>query len=261
MNVVGAAVLSLAASAGLPAAAQSLEDKIEAVIAGSPILAGICTTPSANKFGWPAVQSRECTYAMTDKVKGKGGKLINKKRKAIVQLLLVEPAVIARWIESACTKVKNPAACVDHVHKRAVGQTHYQFAISGNVLEDLLPKDGVHENYAFRHGITVRISPGFNGSIKDYSISDQIQVMNAVDDKIIGMKSGKARFWSTLPSEFKAHFPSASVPPAVGTAAGAQAWAKLVQTEFLAALKSPDNRLLEAWLCQSNQSAFKGKCK
>lgn len=251
-------MLLLGASA---AAAQSLEAKIDAVIKKSYIASGTCTTPTSDQHGWPAAMVRECIYTQTDIIKTASGKPTKTARTAIAQIVLPAAKVVVNWIVSACAKLPvNQTQCQDRVFKEGRNQSGYQFSISGNVLEDIQPANGRYENYSFRHGITVRISPGFNGSETDRTVSDQTQIMQAVDAKIIGMASGKARYWSTRPDDFKARFPAAAVPASVKTAPGAQAWAKLVQAEFMAALKGPENRLLEAWLCANAMTMFGKKC-
>jgi hypothetical protein len=84
--------------------------------------------------------------------------------------------------------------------------------------------------------------------------------MLAADEKILRMKSGKARYWLTLPAEMKSAYPALGVPEDVGTPAGARSWAAIVRDEFLAALGSSHNRLLEAALCARSISWFGVKC-
>lgn len=241
------------------ATAQTLEQKIKTLVDGSYLMSGVCSTPATDQHGWPKDKLRECVYSQTDSFKV-GGVIKKTKREAVVQVVVVEPSRIAAWILDACSKIATPqASCHDYVFKAGRTASGFQFAASGNVLEDLSGVKGVHENYSFRHGVTARISPGFNASETNYSLDDQRQIMNAVDEKIIGMASGRARYWSTLPAQFKARFPAENVPP-ITSAAGAQQWAKMVQKEFLAATSSQNNRLLEAWLCSQAVAKFGVAC-
>ena len=203
-----------------------------------------CPNATDDLFGWPKERLRRCDYAMRDKTLGH-------PRKAVVWLLEVTPETIARWIESACTKVQPALAhCFDRVLRSGRDNSGYMFAVTGNVIEDMEEK-GAFKNYFFRNGMTVSVSQGVNGRGQELSIDAQAALAMTADEKILSIPSGKTRFWGTLPREFAARFPDAHAPNAVVTREQRLIWLELVRNEILTAVESSSNRLLEAWLCSN----------
>lgn len=252
--VIFACVLTCSA---LPGHADTLTDKVQKAMGSAYIKtdATSCVSATVVPAGWPAGLVDECIYVKADVIAGH-----KVKHEAIAQLVMPKASVVADWIRTACARIKVPSATC---HKKLVDVAHFntgfQFVVGGNVLEDL-NGNGRFENYSFRNGITTSINPGFNGSEKVYSLDEQRQIMLAADEKIRRMKSGKARYWLTLPAEMKAAYPALAVPADVGIPAGARAWAGIVRDEFIAALGSSHNRLLEAALCARSMEMFGVKC-
>jgi hypothetical protein len=143
----------------LPCQADDLADKVQKALGSAYIKtdATSCVTAAVIPAGWPAGLVEECIYVKTDSVAGQ-----KVKREAIVQLVMPKASIVADWIRTACTRVQvQPTKCHKQLVDFAFFNTGFQFAVSGNVLEDL-DEDRRFENYSFRNGITTAISPGFN---------------------------------------------------------------------------------------------------
>jgi len=106
------------------------------------------------------------------------------------------------------------------------------------VLEDVLPEDGVHEAYAFRDGVTVRVK-GFDQGTTE--VLDAARLAAATGPvTTTASKDAPARLAGVTRAEFKAFRPGAKV---VGLD-----WLETVRVEYQRAWRGERNALLEAWL-------------
>lgn len=209
-----------------------------------------CPLVGADMFGWPGPLVRKCIYAEGPN---------NKRLPGLVYLLDVKPGTIAQWIETACAKqLPNVPACFATVLKCGRSNSGMMFAVSGNVLENMNPT--TWKNYFFRNGMTVSMTGQPNGTANAISLERQEELAQAPDSSIQTIPSGLTRYWRTLPKQFAARFPDAGAPVAVNTPALRQKWLDLARAEFLAALTSPTNRLLEAWVAAHPVKLSAGKC-
>lgn len=209
-----------------------------------------CPLVGADMFGWPGTLVRKCIYAEGPS---------SKRLPGLVYLLDVTPEAIARWIETACTnQLPNVSACFATVLKCGRSNSGMMFAVSGNILENMNPT--TWKNYFFRNGMTVSMTGQPNGGTTAISLERQEELAQTPDSGIQTIPSGLTRFWRTLPKQFAARFPDAGAPVALNTPARRQKWLDLARAEFLAALGSPTNRLLEAWVAAHPVKLAAGKC-
>jgi hypothetical protein len=215
-----------------------------------------CKQADGDRFGWSKNLVLRCIYVQHDKLPN-GAK---KDRKAVAEAIFPEPAVIARWIVSACAllKTKEPK-CFAWAVAEGQGASGFQFAITGNVLEDF-PKNGTQKNYFFRNGMTVSVEPGINQSEQDLPLDKQDKLANTPNADIVSIPSGKTRYWSTTPAMFRARFPNAGTPSNLATKERRLAWLEIARREFTTALGENRNQLLEAWLCASVKQKFATTC-
>ena len=101
-----------------------------------------CPFVQSDMFGWPMALIQYCEYSQIDKGLGH-------PRKALAYLLAVKPETIARWIETACSRLAVQAPdCFDRVLGLGKDNSGYMFAISGNIVEDMGLPDHF-KNYFF----------------------------------------------------------------------------------------------------------------
>jgi hypothetical protein len=108
--------------------------------------------------------------------------------------------------------------------------------------------------------MTVSIGGEVNGSATQVTLDRQEALAQMEDSAITAIPSGITRFWRTLPRQFAARYPSEGVPAVLNSATARQKWLDIVRSEFLAALTSSSNRLLEAWITAHIKTLSKGKC-
>jgi hypothetical protein len=249
-------VFVLTLFAALPASAQSA-DHIERVKKAQRAAYAIsdatdgCPSVTADLFGWPADRVMKCTYAE--------GPPANRLQ-AVVYLLKVEPETIARWIETGCSGLQaaDPESCFRTVLKCGKLNSGMMFPVSGNMLEDMTPSPW--QNFFFRNGMTVRMQGQKNGTSDQIPLDRQDELSLAPDTEIESIPSGLTRFWRTRPKQFAAHYPTAGAPSSVGSSADRQTWLDMARKEFLTALSSPTNRLLEAWVAAHPKTLSAAKC-
>ncbi len=102
---------------------------------------------------WEGYPLQQCTYG----VKGTHDPV---RKTAKVILLDASPEQLARWVVSTCVTVTEGAAvrCTRTLSREIMGQSGAQFPVAGIVFEDILPENGVFEVFAFRNGVTVKVS-------------------------------------------------------------------------------------------------------
>ncbi|MGH8510980.1 MAG: hypothetical protein ACREU8_06230 [Gammaproteobacteria bacterium] len=216
-----------------------------------------CAPVSADRFGWSKDVVVRCLYVQQDKLPN--GQKVD--RKAVAEAIFPEPSVIARWITTACAVLKTQSPnCFSRVVAEGKSTSGFQFVITGNVLEDL-PPTGRQKNFFFRNGMTVSVERGVNGTTQDLSLDRQRTLADTSNETIVSIPSGRTRYWSTMPSDFRARFPNAGAPTNVSTPERRLAWLDLARREFSSALTSDRNRLLEAWLCANASKKFATACK
>jgi hypothetical protein len=209
-----------------------------------------CPVVGADMFGWPGSRIRKCIYA-----EGKGARRLP----GLVYLLEVATETIARWIETTCAnQLGGSSTCFARVLECGRRNSGMMFAVSGNMLEDM--NAPIWENYFFRNGMTVGFKGRKNGTSKPISEDTQDDVAHKADTEIDRIPTGVTRYWRTLPSQFAARFPEAQAPTVLNSAAARQKWLDIAKAEFLAALDSPTNRLLEAWVAANLAPLRRGTC-
>lgn len=212
-----------------------------------------CPAATADMHGWPAARIRHCIYEEDDRGLGH-------PRVAVVYLLSIEAATLARWIETACALAPtNAEQCFTRVLQAGRMNSGYQFPIAGNMLEDM-EGDGRLKNYFFRNGMTTSFRAGVNANGVELTLEDQEALAMAEDGAALSIPTGFTRFWRTLPADFAARFPDDGAPPNSAGAENRAAWLNLARTEMLAALDSDRNRLLEAWFCAHSTELFGVEC-
>ena len=100
---------------------------------------------------WEGLPTQQCRYSVRDKKTGE-------RKQGVVVLFNPSAQKLAEWILNACEQVapkQTRTACTSRVFGRVLDQSGGQFPVAGVVYEDLIPKDGVNEAYAFRDGVTV----------------------------------------------------------------------------------------------------------
>ena len=213
-----------------------------------------CPFVQSDIFGWPKALIQYCEYSQIDKGLGH-------PRKALAYLLAVKPETIARWIETACSRLAVQAPdCFDRVLGLGKDNSGYMFAISGNIIEDMGLPDHF-KNYFFRNGMTSAFQEGVNGSTTELPMDQQQRIALLPNDAVIAIPSGMTRFWRTSPEEFHRRFPQSGAPTDVNNPTSRQTWLTVAQKEILDALGSGQNRLLEANLCAQAQDLFHRTCR
>jgi hypothetical protein len=209
-----------------------------------------CPVVGADMLGWPGSKVRKCIYE-----EGPGAHRLT----GLVYLLEVAPEVIARWIETTCAnQLAGVSACFATVLRCGRINSGMMFPISGNMMENMTPT--VWKNYLFRNGMTVSFGGGENGSTSQLPVDRQEALARAEDSSIKSIPSGVTRYWRTLPRQFAARFPDAQAPTDLDSATARQKWLDIAKAEALAALDSPTNRLLEAWVASHPVTLRQGNC-
>lgn len=215
-----------------------------------------CAPVSADRFGWPQNIVVRCIYVQQDRLPN--GQRVD--RKAVAEAIFPDPSVIARWITTACAVLRTQKPnCFSKAVARGKEQSGFQFVITGNVLE-ALDGSGKQQNFFFRNGMTVSVVAGVNGTPEDLPLDRQQALADTRNEDIVSIRSGRTRYWSTMPGEFRTRFPHAGVPVDLLTIEHRIAWLEIVRGDFTKALAGDRNRLLEAWLCANAQGEFGTTC-
>ena len=144
---------------------QSLLADIERRLQPSRYMARNCV--SASYKGYEGLPVERCQYTMRDGSKG------------TVYMLNPNPLQLAVWIKDSCQYIgKNVESCGKKLFRSVLFASGGQFPIAGMVYEDL-NGNGKSESYAFRHGITVKISSIGTGSERKLSRSQMNDALYA----------------------------------------------------------------------------------
>jgi hypothetical protein len=210
-----------------------------------------CPVVGVDMFGWPGSRIRKCIYA-----EGKGARRLP----GLVYLLEVAPETIARWIETTCAnQLAGSNACFPTLLTCAEDNSGMMFVVTGNMLENMKVAT-IWKNYFFRNGMTARFHGQKNGTTDKIDLDRQETVARMSNSAIDSIPSGGTRYWGTLPADFAVRFPDAQAPTALDSPAARQKWLDIAKAEFLAALDSPTNRLLEAWVAAHPVTLRRGTC-
>jgi hypothetical protein len=209
-----------------------------------------CPVRSTDFLGWPAPLVRQCIY--------EEGQTPN-RRTGYVVLLDVKPEVIASWVRSVCSKsLPGANTCFDTVLKCGRNNSGMMFPVGGNLMENM--ENGPWKNYFFRNGMTVAIGGQKNDNSERVPLEHQKDLALMPNTAITKIPTGLTRFWRTTPRQFATRFPGESSPTSVTTDQDRNRWLAITQSEFLAALERPNNRLLEAWVSAHPRTLSAGKC-
>jgi hypothetical protein len=132
------------------------------------------------------------------------------------------------------------------------------FPVGGNLMENM--ENGPWKNYFFRNGMTVAIGGQKNDNSERVPLEHQKDLALMPNTAITKIPTGLTRFWRTTPRQFATRFPGESSPTSVTTDQDRNRWLAITQSEFLAALERPNNRLLEAWVSAHPRTLSAGKC-
>ena len=225
---------SLVAALSTPAIAQSVDQVAMVRTAqgtGSYAISGSknkCPVVTIPKFGWPEGALQYCEYTE----KGLPGS---------VYLLVIEPAVIARWIDSACSEaMPGETHCFRVVLACGKLNSGMMFPVSGNIIEN-------RKNYYFRQGVTVRLRGFPQASTQAIPLDRQRELNDVSENEIMSIPSGLTRFWLTRPRHM-AIYSDLKVLKALDRPSDRQQWLSIVRSEMSVALKGPRNRLLDAYV-------------
>jgi hypothetical protein len=180
------------------------------------------------------------------------------RKTGVVYLLDVPAATIAGWIETTCAnQLPSTAGCFATVLRCARDNTGMMFPVSGNMMENM---NGPWTNWFFRNGMTVRMRGQANNSATAIALERQDDLATADGSAILRISTGMTRFWLTRPGDFAAKYPDAGAPDDLASAEHRTGWLNLARSEMLAALASPTNRLLEAWVAAHIDDLARNKC-
>jgi hypothetical protein len=184
--------------------------------------------------GWESFPLQRCEYSVRDR----GGR----RKTAVVIMLNASPEQLARWVVFACREARGTtgASCTRRLGRQITGQSGAQFPVAGIVYEDILPADGIHEAYVFRHGVTVGVE-GFPHRLTRQATPREIDA--ALNGRV--QWSGRyARVQSTTREDYRAAGGTADV----GTSTNRKlAWLDVVRADYQAAWGADRNGLMIAW--------------
>jgi hypothetical protein len=185
--------------------------------------------------GWERLPLQQCAYEAAN--------ADGTKRSAKVIMLNPPSEQLARWIFSTCRAVeKDNAQCRIALFRQVLSASGGQFPVAGVVLEDIRPRDGEIESYAFRNGVTVRLAGIPNGGTRQLSDSEIAAALSA--DTPIALSRRYARIVSTGPDDYRANGGTADV----GTTADPSLdWPAVAGALYRDAWGSANNELMTAW--------------
>lgn len=180
--------------------------------------------------GWEGLPLQECTY-------GVKGRLDPTRKTAKVIMLNASPEQLARWVVATCVEITGGAGtrCTAKLSRQIVGQSGAQFPIAGIVFEDILPEDGRMEVFAFRNGVTVRVS-GVTHVGTQQPTGDQIE--KSLNGEVITAFKF-ARIQSTTREQYRANGGTRNV--------AGLAWLDVSRDSYKAAWGNNRNELMIAW--------------
>lgn len=187
---------------------------------------------------WENFPLRQCRYTVTDKAKS--GQAA--KKTATVIMLNASPEQLASWVVATCLEItgRAEAECTGQLFKRIQSQSGAQFVIAGVVLEDQEKDDGIHEAYAFRDGVTVKVQGLANGSTAQPTAE---QIESALHGEVQAVRKF-ARIQGTTVGEYNDNGGKEEVGT---TAAPTLSWLKVVRESYQKAWGNERNELMIAW--------------
>lgn len=180
--------------------------------------------------GWEGFPLQECTYSVK-------ARLVPVRKTARVIMLNASPEQLARWVVATCVEVTGAAGirCTGKLSQQIIGQSGAQFPIAGIVFEDILPEDGRMEVFAFRNGVTVRVS-GVTHVGTQQPTDDEIE-KSLNGDVIKAFRF--ARIQSTTREQYQANGGTRNV--------AGLAWLEVSRDLYQAAWGKNRNELMIAW--------------
>lgn len=185
--------------------------------------------------GWEGFETIRCSYTVTDKRTGR-------EKKGLVVMLNPSASKLSSWIGEACKAVRpdlEAERCSEYLLDRVVTQSGGQFVVAGVVYEDIIPKDGVYEAYAFRDGVTVSIKDIRHRRtvpLTDYELEAALDatplgtISNPAYSRIVGTSRGEYLWANT------------------GADVSGMKWPALVRSSYQKAWRDDRNHLIEEWL-------------
>jgi endoglucanase len=180
--------------------------------------------------GWEGYPLQQCTYS----VKGHHDP-VRKTTKVI--LLDPSPEQLARWVVSTCVNVTGDAGlrCTRTLSRQIMGQSGAQFPVAGIVFEDILPENGVFEVFAFRNGVTVRVSGVTHLGTSQPTAAE---IEKSLHGEVISALKF-ARIQSTTREQYRANGGTRVV--------AGLAWIEVIRDLYKAAWGNDRNELMIAW--------------
>lgn len=191
--------------------------------------------------GYEGLPVERCSYTMRDGAKGE------------VFMLNADSLQIAAWIKDSCEFInKDVTSCGLKLFKSVLFASGGQFAVAGMVYEDL-NGNGKSESFAFRHGVTVKISSFGTGSERKISNS---QMQDALWASPVSTYR-YARIVSTTREQYYAYMNKIGVEAIdVGTSATGKrknSWMSVIKYLYTSSWGKRANPLMRAW-ANSNKS-------
>lgn len=185
--------------------------------------------------GWEGFATKRCRYEVVDKV--------SRVRKPGLVIVLNPSALqLSHWFINACAQVRPLAParpCVRRLMSQVLVQSGGQFPIAGVVYEDLHPRDGVFEAYAFQDGVTVN-HPQVRHRSTNALTPAQLEAVIGGKARSTITREAPARIIGVTRGQYRQANPQAQVD--------GLAWPDTVAAEHKAAMQSDRNALIEAWL-------------
>lgn len=180
--------------------------------------------------GWEGLPLQQCRYSV------KGSRDAVRKTVKVI-LLDPSPEQLARWVVSTCMEVTGGARsrCTGTLSRQIIGQSGAQFPVAGIVFEDIIPANDIFEVYAFRNGVTVRVSGVTHLGTSQPTAAEIEKSLNGV----VTWAGKFARIQSTTREQYLANGGTRNV---VGLA-----WLDVTRDLYKAAWGNDRNELMIAW--------------
>lgn len=230
-NAVGppANIATIANDTNLSEEVQAFAVEISDALVGARYMEQNCVSTSVN--GWDGYPLMRCQYEVSNSDRS--------TRKAAIVMLNPGPERLAGWIFSTCETVsRDTVFCRWGLFKHILSQSGGQFPVTGIVYEDIIPGDGEFETYAFRNGVTVRLSKLAHRSVEPLS-EEQIAV-SLDPDAGVERVFRFGRIASTTQEQVISLYGGGGILEG-------ETWSDAVGRLYKEAWNAPENRLLTAW--------------
>ena len=184
---------------------------------------------------WEGFPLIECTYSMRD--------ASGVVKPARVIMLNGSPIQLARWAVATAQLIKGSTSTsyTNAVYNQIMGASGAQFAVAGNVYEDMTGS-GVNKIYCFRNGVTV-----YPIGMPDYAITRAMtsaEMETSLYGKLGSTTGTYARIQSTTRENYRANGGKIDV----GTSSNRSVvWLDVVREQYKASWGNDRNALLLAW--------------